>query len=152
MPTLLALPAAARHWRQQVEALLPGSFSVAWALHHLITPPPEPPVHLVAPAELVPRRTTTRSGRRPLASLSTTAGRSSIATNPRHGTLCEPTPLLRPFPAKPSLPSPELSSLHQPWRQGPNCNLSFRPEGLSAKSKDLFVKLFLLNLGWRVES
>jgi hypothetical protein len=43
-------------------------------------------------------------GYRPPASPSTAAGCSSVANNPRNGTLGEPTPLSRPFPAEPSLP------------------------------------------------
>jgi hypothetical protein len=45
-----------------------------------------------------------------------------------------------------AFPSPELSSHRRPWRQGPNCNLNFRPEGLSAKFEGLFVNLSLLDL------
>jgi hypothetical protein len=51
-----------------------------------------------------------------------------------------------------AFPSPELSSLRQPWRQGPNCNLNFCPEGLSAKFEGLFVNLSLLDLGEGAES
>jgi hypothetical protein len=65
---------------------------------------------------------------------------------PRNGTLGEPTPLPALFRPSRAFPSPESSSLHQPWCQGPNCNLSFRPEGLSAKSEDRFIKLYLLDL------
>jgi hypothetical protein len=78
----------------------------------------------------------------------------SPAAHPPQPTLgIEPQVITRAFYSlsRPSraFPSPELRSLRRPWCQGPNCNLISRHEGLSAKSEDLFLKLFLLDLGCR---
>jgi hypothetical protein len=114
----------------------------AQAAPHLPWSPPKltqlPPATAVPP----PRRNSRSHGWHRATPRSTIAGCSSAANNPWNGTLGEPTPLPRPFPAKPSLPLAGIELPPPPMARGTQLQSNFSSRGLICKTASLIVYVF----------
>jgi hypothetical protein len=115
----------------------PRAPSSSTRTHAPTEPSPEHTLHREAPA----RRSRCSSGWRSAPLPNSTADHSSNPSNPRNGTLSEEGPLPRPFPAKSALLFTGIQPSSSLATPGPDCNLSSRSKDLSARGKDLFVKL-----------